>query len=244
MNILKKELVLFIFLTLSTLTNSMQVEEPAESEITLEEIPTEILDHIIMQVADDTNINTIITSLSALSHIKLFYDLLSDSKTINKIIQKLSVKDDVNPLWFALLLFELPGTKKWLAFKNKTQYQPYFNKLALFLFSHHQALKEQYFLESGTDKSILTFEETPSLHLQVADTLLTLGIDPNLADSQGTTLLMKAIQTCQKNLVYLLLATPRIDINAQNLYGRTALDIAKNKNKPEIIEILQKNVGK
>ena len=72
---------------------------------------------------------------------------------------------------------------------------------------------------------------------QIADTLITQGADIDQTSGDGWTALMTAAGAGHSEVVRLLLRK-RVAINARNLYGITALTVARMNTRQEVVQLL------
>ncbi|MBW4619418.1 MAG: ankyrin repeat domain-containing protein [Cyanosarcina radialis HA8281-LM2] len=95
--------------------------------------------------------------------------------------------------------------------------------------------------KNGRTAFILAISEG---HLEIVKTLLEAGADPNLIDEDSNaTPLMYAVRGQNIDIVYLLIRSGA-NIDYQNTYGDTALNIAQARGNPAIVKILQDSESK
>jgi ankyrin repeat protein len=101
-------------------------------------------------------------------------------------------------------------------------------------------------INSQTDLNILNKDGYSLLNLSVyynyiefIDILVNLGADINLANKDGNTPLHLASKIKAKNTVQSLLLTPNsINLNFKNRHNKTALDIAYEQKKYELVDMV------
>jgi ankyrin repeat protein len=85
----------------------------------------------------------------------------------------------------------------------------------------------------------LTLNNKSEEEYQIVEMFLSHGADPNIPHkTAGTTPLIQAVFKADIRLVKLFLEHGA-DLDLKDNQGRTALDIAKKKNYPEVIDLLQ-----
>jgi len=79
----------------------------------------------------------------------------------------------------------------------------------------------------------------------LADFLISREIDINFKDESGSTLLMSVITSYMPNSwkirVAKILLPKKSDINVKNKYGKSAIDLARFIEHPEMIKVLLEN---
>jgi ankyrin repeat protein/thymidine kinase len=79
-------------------------------------------------------------------------------------------------------------------------------------------------------------------HLKIVNLLIGLVLDPNIQDVKDETPLMKALYDGHEDIVKVFLQDNRINLRLKRIDGKTALDFARDKNYPNLVELITKKI--